>query len=375
MDYLAYPDGKNDDGVQRLARAAGYKMAFTMANGPAEESPNIYCVDRYVQTRLEKAFDDCDTALRGGAPGVFVGNIKPSSVLYQEGEYAGVKLCMAIGGTPITILSDTREGVRDFIHRTPGAVAGINGGFFAMAAIHSIDNRMVGPVKTADMPDVVPDDTPERWVKLHNRPIVIWGPTEFAIVPYQPSQMRLDTEYKDLMPDFTDTFMGGVWLVHNGVARSEDDMDLFASKDIEDPRKRAMVGLMPDGRIVICASLSVCSSANFATALAAAGVQEGVLLDSGFSTSLVYGDDVKASGHSELGDPSRPVPHTILLKGVLDPSTAAQGIASQTTLDAKLDANGDPVRLTHKRRRRRRRQTDDTAATPGATTPAPDSTN
>src|SRR6185312_12184670 len=197
IDYLAYPDGKNDPTVQQIAKAEGYKMAFTMANGPAEESPNILCVNRYIENRLEKSFEDCDEALRGGAPGVFVGSIQSAPVSYREGDFAGVKLGIVTGGTPETILSDKRESVRDFIHRTPGTVAGINGGFFAMAAIHSTDNRMVGAVKTSDMPSLVPDDSPERWVKLHNRPLVIWGPTQLAIVPYQPSQMRTDAQFKD----------------------------------------------------------------------------------------------------------------------------------------------------------------------------------
>jgi peptidoglycan/xylan/chitin deacetylase (PgdA/CDA1 family) len=153
MPYLAYPDGKNDKIVQANARAAGYTMAFTMVNTPAEESPNIMAVGRYIQTRFDEAWEDRNTAVAGGAFGLFQGQIKDAPITFKSGEFDGTKLALVIGGKPESILSPAREGVLDFIHRTPGAVAGINGGFFAMAAIQSSDNQMVGPFPQASYHD------------------------------------------------------------------------------------------------------------------------------------------------------------------------------------------------------------------------------
>ncbi|MFX8797768.1 phosphodiester glycosidase family protein, partial [Acinetobacter baumannii] len=76
-----------------------------------------------------------------------------------------------------------------------------------------------------------------------------------------------------------------------------------------DPRRRAFFGVAADGTIVLGASLGSVGSDRLADAAAAAGVQEAVMMDSGFSTSLVYGDKVIASGHSTPTEPSRPVPH------------------------------------------------------------------
>ena len=234
------------------------------------------------------------------------------------------------------------------MHRTPGSVAGINGGFFAMAAIASTDNQMVGPVKVAAQPAVTPDLDETRFEKLHNRPVVMWGKSKFAIVTYNPQIMTLDDNFKAFMPDITDTFLAGVWLVHSNVARTKEEMKVFSSKDIQDPRRRAFLGIMPDGQIVIGASRQSCSSAQLAEGIAAAGIEEAVLLDSGFSTSLVYGEKIMASGHSTAAQPSRPVPHAIVLKGDLDPASKAAADAAVPATTATLDGGG-----TRKRRRKR----------------------
>ncbi|WP_025225762.1 polysaccharide deacetylase family protein [Fimbriimonas ginsengisoli] len=348
IDYFAYPEGNNDLITQGLVREAGHKMAFTVHNGPAEESPNIVAVDRYIQTKLKNAWDDRETDLKGGVLGVLRSPIKDAPVKYQEVEQEGVKLGLITGGVPTSLMSPTREGVLDFIKRTPGSVAGINGGFFAMAAVAATDNKMVGPCKTADMPEVAPDLEQFRWEKLRNRPLVAWSQKEFAIVPFVPESMHDASVFADFMPDMTDTFLAGVWLVHGGVARERDDMDTFSSKDIQDARKRAFLGVMADGSFVIGASLESVSSANLAKAIAAAGVSEAVLLDSGFSTSLVYGQSIKAFGHSTPTNPSRPIPHAVLIKGVLDPATAPLGAPDPA---APVSTDERP----HRRRRHRRK--------------------
>ncbi len=323
IDYLAYPDGKNDPMTQDLARQAGYKMAFSIDNMLAEESPNILCVGRYVHTRLQKALQARDDALRGGVLGIFQGDLRPAPVEFKDELFDGAKLALVYGGTPSTMLSDTREGVLDFCRRA-NAVAGINGGFFAMAAIKSTDNRMVGPLRASDQSGFVPDLEKERWAKLHNRPVILWGPTSIAIVPYQPNIMISDEGFKALVPNYTDLFLAGVWLVHNGLPCSREQLDTFGSKDIEDPRRRAFLGVTSDGRFVIGASHGSISSEKLASAAAAAGVQEAVLLDSGFSTSLVYDGEVKVSGHSTATIPSRPVPHAVVIRGEIAADAATK---------------------------------------------------
>ncbi len=322
IDYLAYPNGSNGEDTQILAQEAGYKMAFTIINTPAEESPNIFAVGRYVHTKYKDAIRDSEYALLGAPAQVTRKEWKKdTTVRYEAGTYAGIPLKMVIGGHPSTVMSKTgRQPVKDFVQEEKG-VAGINGGFFAMAAIDSADNAMVGPVKTAEMSQMTPDTASERWVKINNRPLVIWSENEFALLPYIPTQMNKEEQYQFFMKDYTDCFMGGVWLVHEGEARPADEQSYYAAKDIQDARRRAFIGITAEGEFVAGTATDSVSSAKLAVAIAAAGIEEAVLIDSGFSTSLVFNDKIKATGHSNKDHPSRPVPHAIVIRGTLDLST------------------------------------------------------
>lgn len=321
VDFLAYPNGSNSKETQLLARDAGYKMAFTIVNTPAEESPSLMAVGRYVHTRLDTAIADAERSLDAAPAAVYRRAFDPAPVSFERIEGAA-KLSLVRGGKPRSMTSETREGVRDFMQRDGGeAVAGINGGFFSMVTIHSTDNNMVGPLKTREMPAMLPDDARERWGKLRNRPLVLWNEREIAILPYNPETMRDQDQVDYLLPGATDALLAGVWLVHDGQARTREQMNVFGSKDIQDPRRRAAIGIDTNGRFVAAAAAASVSSEAFAQALAEAGLQEAVLLDSGFSTSLVYDGKIKVSGHSEASMPSRPVPHAIVIEGTLDPST------------------------------------------------------
>ncbi len=343
VPYFAYPNGMNDQKVQELTKAAGYTMAFSIQNGLAEESPTIFSVNRYVHTRFERALEEWERSTSGGALAAYLGPLKKSPVTFQEGTFENVKLALVKGGTPTSLMSETREGVLEFVKKTTGAVAGINGGFFAISDIRSSDNRMVGPMKTAAMPSVVPDEAKERWEKLRNRPVVLWGATGIGIVPFQPDTMRSHEAFVDFMPDVTDVLLTGVWLVHSGIPRTREQMDTFGAKDIQDFRRRAFLGVTADGEIVLGAATHSYTSEQVARAAAAAGLYEAVLLDSGFSTSLVYGQSIKASGHSTPTTPSRPIPHAIVVLGELDPVTASLGKA-------------DPVNPTAEDRPKRKRR-------------------
>lgn len=335
IDFLAYPNGSNDEQTQILTQEAGYKMAVTIVNTPAEESPNIFAVGRYVHTKFKQAFEDCDKA-RTGAPAEIARKTwkADSPVRYLTGKYAGIPLKMVIGGHPSTMMSKNgRQPVLDFVKEAE-AVAGINGGFFAMAAVDSLDNAMVGPLKTPEQTDVIADASPERWVKINNRPLVIWSDHEFALLPYVPAQMSKPEQYEYFMKGYSDAFMGGVWLVHKGVARGKDEENTFGAKDIQDARRRAFIGITSDGEFVAGTATDSVSSEKLGEAAAEAGVEEAVLIDSGFSTSLVFNGKIKASGHSNKSHPSRPVPHAIVIKGKLDESTDdAEDLSTATSLE------------------------------------------
>jgi hypothetical protein len=276
------------------------------------------------------------------------------------GEFDGVKLALVKGGKPLTALAPAgrRQSVGEFVQQNNG-VAGINGSFFADAALRGKDNALIGPAQiSTEGGQFVPDLVAWRLPRLENRPVVVWGPTRFAIFPFQSASMNAPDAYQAFMPDATDLFVAGGWIVHGGVARTEEELKPFAVRDMNDPRRRAFLGLTSEGEVVAGGSLQVVSTPRLAEAAAAAGVQEAVLLDSGFSTSLIYNNKIIVTGHTARNLPSRPVPHAVVFSGTLlpptDPDTLAllkkadPAVGAISAADAQAQAPGP--------RRRRRRQ-------------------
>lgn len=363
IPYLAYPNGRQDNVTRDLARKVGYTMAFTIENGPAEASPDILLVNRTIQTRLEKVWKECHDAKLYAPAAVAQFDLSPTPVKLEIAEFGGVKLGIVRGGSPATHHSPVRQSVGQFITDVPGAVAGINGTFFADAALKGSDTTLIGPSQNPADTTLVPDLAEDRLPRLINRPIVFWGPKKIAIVPFQPGTMNAADPFKAFMPDYTELFMAGAWIVHAGVPRTTEEMQAYSAGDFSDPRRRAFFGISENGEIILGASLDVVDTAKLATAAAAAGAKEAVLLDSGFSTSLCYNGKVVVSGHTSAGLVSRAVPHAIVVTGTLQPPTDADTLAAYNQADSMIIPPGAPGsetgpatgRSTHRRKRRKRR--------------------
>jgi len=314
IHFLAYPNGGNSERTRRLARRAGYRMAFTIENRLAQESPSILAVGRYVHTRLELALAEQERTTELAPAGlVQIPLDRQSDVSRIEGRFGGISLVMVQGGDPQTLRSSGRQGVAAFV-RQAGAKAGINGTFFTMAAVQGTDNGMVGPVRVSNEPQFVIDGLKHRLPRLRNRPLVVWGPRRIAFLTFQPETMNDEDPIREFMPEYTNCFVGGGWIVHRGQARTSRELDSFAARDYLDARKRAFFGVTGDGRVVLGCSTRSVTTVQLARAAAEAGVAEAVLLDSGFSTSLVFEGEVLVTGHASMDNPSRPVPHAIVVR-------------------------------------------------------------
>ncbi|MHB8634975.1 MAG: polysaccharide deacetylase family protein [Fimbriimonadaceae bacterium] len=382
IDYFAYPDGKNDSVTQGLVKGAGYKMAFATTSGLAEESPNLYTIHRYEHLKLDKAMQAAEDAMTNGPAAVLEQDLTQTPVTLTVGEFEGLKIAVVKGGSPESVMSNTRETVPDLVSENDG-VAGINGSFFAMAAIAATSNEMIGPCYVPANKVFLPETSAERLPKLRNRPIVMWDANKIAIFNFQPESFNTEEPYRDFMPDFTDLFLAGAWIVHNGIAVTEDQLNAYATRDFRDVRRRAFFGWTAAGVPIVGASLQTCSSERMGEAAAAAGAQEAVLLDSGFSTSLVFNGRIVVTGHTAPGLPSRPVPHAIVLKGTLDLNGADAMLASAAEgAKAPADIEGErrarirrAERLLASRRKAEHPTPDPTAATsPSESTPTPDET-
>ena len=214
---------------------------------------------------------------------------------------------------PQTRRAAFRRGVGEMVQEA-GAQAGLNGTFFVNASVQGTDNTLIGPSLCGNETRAVfnPED---RTALLVGRPLVLLSKTQTRLIPYNPATMQTQEALASWLPNLTDVFLGGVWLVHNGQAADRAKIDTFQVHDAEDPRRRAFFCLLPDGRPALGATTYVTPSSNLALALQSVGVREAVLLDSGFSTSLVYGRKILVTGHTSPGIPSRPVPHALVLFG------------------------------------------------------------
>lgn len=359
--YLAYPEGNSDAVTRAIARRAGYTMAFSTSPGPAQESPGILCVNRYDCTELRDARLECDERARTVPAAVIDAPIRAEPVRLEVGVFAGIKMAFVRGGVPVTRRSPVRLSVGDFVYQA-GGVAGINGTFFVDARILGTGADLIGPSRTGPDGPFLPEVDAYRLGVLSGRPLVLIGPRRIAIFPYQAGYLNCEAPFRSFMPDYTDLFLAGAWVVHRGVARTSEEMEQFGARDLSDPRRRAFFGLTADGEVVLGASLEVIRTSALARAAAAAGVEEAVLLDSGFSTSLVFGDRVIVTGHTAKNIPSRPVPHAIVLMGrltpVTDPEVERYVREGMATL---YEGRGDEERA---RRRRHRAEAEPAAGFP-----------
>ncbi|MCW5935802.1 MAG: polysaccharide deacetylase family protein [Fimbriimonadaceae bacterium] len=330
-DSMAWANGEFDQTSMDLAREAGYKISFAMVSGMAEDSPSILAVRRYPFNKFKQGWEAreqmYEKGISFGRSPLVVSPVRTEKFRIGRADYIA-----AIGGEPTTGLADGRQGVKEFVEQL-GGVAGINGGFFALAAIASDDNQMIGPCLAPNRGSFTPsvrDASPDR---LRDRPLVLWNGKEIAFLPYLPEAMNNEAVLRAFMPDMTDCFLGGAWIVKDGVAQSRSEIFAHGPKDAADYRRRVCFGVNGAGEPVCLAADDSVSSADLAQAAVKIDVKWAVLLDSGFSTSLVVDGEILASGHSNRQHPSRPVPHAIVLKGVLASASTQETEAASTRRD------------------------------------------
>ena len=370
VPYFAYPNGTGDAVTFDAAKRAGYTMAFTIVNGPAEESPDILTVNRYIHTRLKKGWEDCRDAEKNAPAAVVDTPLADLPVRLEVGKFEDVKLGLSRGGSLATWRDPKgRSSVGEFIQNavaagtvTPPPVAGMNGTFFADAALRGTDNTMIGPCLTRADNVFYPELDAVRLQKLRNRPLVIAGPGRLLIVPFNPDAMNSEAAVRAILPNATDVFLAGAWIVHDGQPRTRKEMGAYSARDFNDPRRRAFFGVTDTGEMIFGGTLDVVTTEMMAKAAAAAGVKEAVLMDSGFSTSIVYDGKIIVTGHTAKDLPSRPVPQGLLACGTLSAPTdpeiiklladAEPAVGTISAMEAQANAprpGDDPPR----RRRRR----------------------
>lgn len=218
----------------------------------------------------------------------------------------GQGLYFVRGGTLVTYYQPKPLEVVDFVREAKG-VAGINGAFF------NSSNRMVGPMLSSVTGRF---SIMESWhVPLCiDRPLVLLAKDRAAFLPLRTNTGPSISALDQLLPGTIDAFLGGAWLVRNSVPEPETAIRKQAVGNAMEVRHRAVMGVDKQGRPVIVATGYDVDSATLAKDLMKLDLQEAVLLDSGYSTSLVWRENVLVNG-GRIGDRgSRAVPHALILR-------------------------------------------------------------
>ncbi len=308
--HFAYPSGYRDDRVKQAVADAGYAMALTMDSGYTGQSPNLLEVRRFNQFHLTEALVGAQTVITSSLPTYDLEVTQPLEVENQTLDR--VETITIRGGRVATVHADRRYDVGTLMERYHSS-AGINGGFFSIPWINSASNVMVGPVMAANTNTFI-QGRPEDTQAVRGRPLVLIGQDRISFVPFDPESMNHLEAIQQLMPDVKDLFVAGVWLVKEGKALTPEEIASFrlASADGE-YRPRAFIGVDENDHFVAGATVDHVTASILAKRLPDAGIKEAVLLDSGFSTSLIYQDEILATGHASAEQPSRPVPHAIMI--------------------------------------------------------------
>ena len=324
MRFLAYPVGNADSRVARVTHEAGYEMALTMGPGWAGSPEDALFVPRFSPTRLPEVLTRlrADESQAPIEPRLIA--VQPKDLETGSVEDHAVRLHWVRGGRLSSARLQSRKDVPAII-KAAAAPAGLNGTFFSDARVNSQGAGIVGPIMTRLGPGFAPGLPGDR-PRIAGRPLVLISPTKIAFLPFRP-HLALDEEgIRRLLPDATDCFLGGAWLIHHGRPLEHDELERFGLDNIFDFRPRAVMGIDNQGRPFLAAARTGNPSDRLARTLAKLGLEECVLLDSGFSTSLVLGQDVLVSGIYREDMPARPVPHALLLYPV-DPEKGTEVLA------------------------------------------------
>jgi len=304
--YFTYPAGKYDERVAQSVYTAGYQLALTMSDVDerfAGASDSLLAVSRIGQSKLKDAIAE---AWGGPAlPQLKLGFDFTSPIQHTETTIDKISLILISGGKPITIHANSRYQVPEILARSgTNAMAAVDGGFFSLKLLNS--NVMIGPVFSQVTNQFIPGDRNDI-PKLVGRPLVLISPYAVRYIPFDPVKHNTLEGIQAEMPDVTDAFVAAAWLVKNGQPQEASTFNGLYGFD--QARYRAFWGVNQAGVPTIGVSRGNTDAVSLGAALAKAGLQDAVMVDSGQSTSLVY------KGKILVSHTPRPVPHVVALIG------------------------------------------------------------
>jgi peptidoglycan/xylan/chitin deacetylase (PgdA/CDA1 family) len=315
IDYFTYPEGDFTDIARDKLKKVGYKAALSMSLDPrqersANESEDLMTIMRFGQSRFSDAIEQASGGTSGSQfsllPTISSGAINfTTPVEKRKVTVDGLELTLVYGGRAVTAHADKRAQVAEILTMTPGAIAGVDGGFFSLERLDG--NTMIGPVMSQFSTNAGVFNTGNKGENplLNNRPLVLISPTNIKFIPFNAAKHVSLESVRAELADVTDAFVGAGWLVRDGKPQSAESFGKLYGFDAS--RDRAFWGIDRSGRPVIGVTMEMIDSVGLGKILAKAGLQDAVMLDSGASAALAY------RGKSVMAYEPRPVPHIVAL--------------------------------------------------------------
>jgi len=214
-----------------------------------------------------------------------------------------IDLILISGGQPITIHADSRYQLTEILTKSKTrAIAAVDGTFFSLKYLTS--NVIIGPVFSQSTKQFQPGNNSDN-KKIAGRPLALMSNYEVRFIPFDPEKYNTLAGIQAEMPDVTDAFVAGAWLVKDGQPQTAKTFKGLSGFDAV--RYRAFWGINQDKQPTVGISRHSVDAVSLGAALAKAGLQDAVMLDSGQSTSLAF------QGQSLTNYTPRPVPHAIAL--------------------------------------------------------------
>ena len=372
--FLAYPNGHADARAAKAALAAGYNAALTMDRGWAGSPAQAYFLPRFAPQRLPEilAVWKAKGAMEPPPPRFLEIKEPPlTQGTFKDGRYA---VQWVAGGDLGTQALHSRSTVGQMAEQAH-VEAALNGAFFSEIRLRTLGSAMMGPTLCRADQKYSPATLDED-ARLEGRPLVLIGPNKCLVLPYAEHLGHSQDVLQALMPDVTDAFLAGGWIVHHGKALPPATLLAWSSHDANDARHRVFAGVDKEHRFLLGGTQDGIGTAQLSKILEKMKLEEAWLMDSGYSSSLVWRNRILISGHNDRATPSRPVPHALFLYGEpasdapLPPADAlpASGPGAATTAEAFAADMGRHHRKKKARTRRHRRAR---AASPAAASPTP----
>ena len=373
IHFLAYPNGHGDANTAKAALDAGYLAALTMDRGWTASPAQSYFLPRFAPPRLPEILAAWKQQADIAPPLPRYLEIKSPALTRGEFKSGNITVQWIAGGDLGTQALHNRQTVGNMA-KDAGVQAALNGAFFSEIRLRTLGSAMMGPTLCrAD--NLYSPATLDEDARLEGRPLVLIGPQKCLVLPYAEHLGHSREILQALLPDVTDAFLAGGWIVHLGKSVSPETLLAYSSHDVNDARHRVFAGIDAQHRFVLGGTQDGISTAALAKILEKMKMEEAWLMDSGYSSALVWQNKILISGHNDRSTPSRPVPHALFLYGELDPKALpppadalpASGPGAATTEEAFTADMGHRHKKGAPRRRHHRVKTPDEPAPPTTT--------